>query len=232
MNRASVAIVMSVLASGALMMSTQAAAPDPRAERLWQQAINAPNPYQEFPLLLEAAQLGHPRAEAAVGSYYQRGQGGVREDDAQAAYWFQQAAAQGNRGAQFNLAGMYTMGQGGLSVDLRKAAELLTASARQGYAPAQLALGISYEFAEGVARNRQAATYWLDQAAAQGDQSAATISRVLKDPRTPQFQSEVQLGNYLIGQQRGPANGAHGCVPNLNWNPYGHTDVGPMTFCR
>src|SRR5580658_5271757 len=113
-------ITMSVLAAGALMMQAHAGTPDPRAEQLWQQAIHTSSPAQEFALLLEAAKLGHPRAQAAVGSDYWSGWG-VREDDAQAAYWLQLAAAQGNRGAQFNLAGMYTMGKGGLRVDLPRA---------------------------------------------------------------------------------------------------------------
>jgi TPR repeat protein len=205
---------------GVVAVHAQMSTVDPRAEQLWQQALQLPG-YQQFPLLLEAAKLGHPRAEGAIGSAYMTGSSQVQRNYQLALYWLDKSASQGNRGAQFNLAGMYTMGLGGLTVDPPRAADLLTASARQGYAPAQEALGTCYEFAEGVTRNRQTAIYWLDQAAAQGRGTAARISRALKDPRTPQFASEAQLANYMTAPQGGTTGSGSGqgvfCMTTGKW---------------
>jgi TPR repeat protein len=176
------------------------------------------NGAQAYPLLLEAAKLGQPRAQAALAIIYSHGMPGVPQDFRQAAYWNEQAAAQGHRGAQYNLAGLYTQGLGGLPVDLGKAATLLNASARQQYAPAQQALGICFEFGEGVARNRQLAIYWLDQAAAQGDQTAIILASWLRKPDTPSFSGEDQLGSYILGKvQASRGQGSAG---------------GPGAFCR
>jgi TPR repeat protein len=232
-TRLAILIAMTLLATGGLIQPVQSGEIDSRAALLWQQAHQMSSNGQAFPLLLDAAKLGHPRAQSALGSIYWHGEWNIAENDALAVYWFAQSAAQGNRSAQFNLAGMYTMGQGGLSVDKFKAAELLTASATQGFAPAQSALGTCYEFGDGVPRSRQLATYWLEQAGGQGDQTAATMARFLKDPRTPPFQTQAQLGRYILAQQRvtssptGPP-----CVANTNWSPSAHSSSAPMLLCR
>jgi len=228
-------VLVAVLTIGAMSAYAQTSAVDPRAEQLWQHAHQRTFS-KAFPLLLEAAKLGHPKAESALGNIYWQGMHDVPQNYTLAAYWLQKAAAQGNRASQFKLAGMYTEGLGGLPVDLRKAAELLTASAHQGYAPAQSALGTCYEFAEGVPRDRQAATYWLDQAATQGDQTAAIMARVLKDPHTAQFATEAQFASYIIAQQQADSstNGQSGyrCVPNLAWSGAGGAASGPPVICR
>jgi TPR repeat protein len=181
---------------------------------------------------LEAAQLGHPRAQVTLGNIYWNGYANQPQDYRKAAYWYSLAAAQGHRSAEFNLAGIYTEGLGGMPVDLRRAAELLIDSSRQGYAPAQEALGISYEFGEGLQRNRRSAVYWLQQAAAQGDQTASQLATFLNRPNTPVFQSEAQFANYMAAQMSNQRGAGHGCVPNLNWSPTGHTGVGPIVYCH
>jgi TPR repeat protein len=65
---------------------------------------------------------------------------------------------------------------------------------------AQFALGLSYEFGQGVPRNRRTAIYWLDQVAAQGDGRAKWYADWLSRPDTPQFKSEVELGRYTAGK--------------------------------
>lgn len=187
------------LAIGTLTAAAQSRASDPRADQLWQQASRM-NSGQAYPLLLEAAKLGHPRAQAALASIYWHGMPGVPQDFRLAAYWNERAAAQGHRGAQYNLAGMYTQGLGGLPVDLGKAATLLDASARQSYTPAEQALGVCFEFGEGVARKRQSAIYWLDRAASQGDQTAIILASWLRKPDTPSFSGEEQLGRYILAK--------------------------------
>jgi TPR repeat protein len=198
-----------------LALTGKALAIDPRAEQLWEQSRG--KTYAEaLPYLQEAARLGHPRAQSTLAHYYW-----ARQDYAQAAHWNQLAASQGVRDAQYNLAGMYTDGLG-VPVDLRRAAELLDASAHQNYAPAQESLGICYEFGEGVVRNRQNATYWLSQAAAQGSQSAATLHNVLTNPATPQFASEGQfLQWYNTQQQRVAAAQGRRCYTGLSYSSCG-----------
>jgi TPR repeat protein len=184
---------------GALALAAQTLASDPRAEQLWQESRG--KTYADaLPYLLEAAKLGHPRAQSALGHYYWG-----RQDYAQARHWYELAAAQGVRDAQYNLAGMYTQGLG-VPINLRKANELLYAGARQDYAPAQEALRISCEFGEGVARNRQNAIHWLDRAAAQGSQSAATFASILRSPTTPQFANETQFVQWYNAQQQRAAS--------------------------
>jgi TPR repeat protein len=195
-------ILVSMLAITAVSLTAQTAQIDSRVEQLWQQASQMPS-VQAFPLLLEAARMGHPRAQSTLGNIYFNGIPTIPKDYRQAAYWYTLAAAQGHRSAQYNLAGMYTNGQGGLSIDLPRAAVLLDAGARQNFAPAQEALGTCYEFGEGVARNRQTAIYWLDRAAAQGSATAAQIGATLRNPNTPHFSSEAQLGQYMNAQRQG-----------------------------
>jgi len=62
---------------------------------------------------------------------------------------------------------------------------------------AQFALGLSYEFGEGVSRNRSTAINWLNRAAAQGDGRAGWTAEWLRNPGTPKFQNEAQLGSYI-----------------------------------
>jgi TPR repeat protein len=171
---------------------------DPAAERFWERgskAYSAGEYRGALFILQEAAQRGHPRAQALLGIMYREGKG-VAVDAKQAAYWFVKAAAQGHRAAQFALADMYDEGDG-VPKDEVKAAKLRHLSACQGFPQAQAALGLSYELGKGVPRNRQAAIYWLDQAAKQGVDEAHWISDWLKRPDTPHFQNELQLAYYI-----------------------------------
>jgi TPR repeat protein len=65
---------------------------------------------------------------------------------------------------------------------------------------AQFALGLSYEFGEGVPRNRRTAIFWLDQVAKQGDGRAKWYADWLSRPDTPQFRNETELGRYVDGK--------------------------------
>ena len=165
------------------------------AERLWQRAVvilNRNAAREAMPVLYQCALLGDRRAEATLGIRYQDGNG-VGADDRIAAYWFGLAAAQGHRASQYALAGMYLEGEGGLPKDLKKGTELLIKSANQGYDKAQLALGISYEFGEGVPRDRAKAIALIRMS-----QDADDIAAVLANPRTPaRFANEDEFANYL-----------------------------------
>jgi TPR repeat protein len=105
-----------------------------QAEQLWQQGASLDNQNRfrdAIPVLIRAANMGHPKAQATLGILFQNGQG-VRANDQAAAYWFSAAAAQGHRAAEYALGGMYEEGEGGLPNDLKRATELYIKSANQG----------------------------------------------------------------------------------------------------
>lgn len=78
-----------------------------------------------------------------------------------------------------NLAAMYATGEG-VKKDERKAARLYRKAADKGHAEAQFNLGFMYLLGEGVQRDRSQARYWMEMAAAGGDEQAA---RLLADPQ-------------------------------------------------
>lgn len=165
------------------------------AEQLWQRAVvllNRDQARDAMPVLYRCALMGDRRAEATLGIRYQDGDG-VKADDRAAAYWFGLAAAQGHRASEYALAGMYLEGEGGLPKDMGKATDLLFESAAQGFDKAQLALGISYEFGEGVPRNRTKAIALIRKSGLSNE-----IASVLENPRTPKsFANEDAFGAYL-----------------------------------
>jgi hypothetical protein len=167
------------------------------ADQLWQQAdglLNRNRKADALQVLLKAANMGHPRAQALLGIMFQDGTG-VKADDRAAAYWFKAAAAQGHRGAEYALAGMYFDGDGGLPKDPAKATQLLIQSANQGLGQAQYAIAFQYEVGDGVPRDRQKAIALFR---ASGD--GVWIADVLADPKTPgHFTNEVAFGDYLAG---------------------------------
>lgn len=177
-----------------------------------------------FPLYVESAKEGNPRAMATLGNMYRDGLG-VPKNSMRAIEWYKQAAELGNRGAQYSLGSMYEEGEG-TSVDLKEAARLYEQSARQGMPEAQFALGLSYEFGEGVLRNRRTAIYWLNQAGAQGDGRAKWHADWLSRPDTPQFKDEAAFGQYISGKvsahvwkQMSAGNSAHvGGSPEPEYN--------------
>jgi len=182
-----------------LSYGEQVAAPTPaqRAEaerlRLRSVTLKGGNQHREaIPLLLQAARLGHARAQATLGIAYQDGNG-VDRSDAAAAHWFGLAATQGHRAAQYALAGMYEEGEGGLRKDPAKARQLYLLSANQGYDKAQMEVGFAYEVGDGIARSRSRAIQMLP-ASGLGN----SIANILASPQTPaQFANLAELGRYL-----------------------------------
>ena len=61
---------------------------------------------------LQSARQGNAAAQFNLGLMYDKGQGGVRQDHAEAFKWYSQAAKQGFVLAQYNLGVMYAEGQG------------------------------------------------------------------------------------------------------------------------
>lgn len=151
-----------------------------------------------FPILLETAQAGHPRAQAVLGIIYNQGRGRA-VDNKQAAVWYGKAAAQGHRAAQFSLGNLYFEGDG-VPKDPVKAVQLYRQSADQGFPHAEFHLGLAYEFGwGGLPRDRRTAIKWLDRASRHKHGQAGWILTWLEDPKTPHFKDVEQLGHYIGG---------------------------------
>jgi hypothetical protein len=151
-----------------------------------------------FPILLETAQAGHPRAQAVLGIIYSQGRGQA-VDSKQAAMWYGKAAAQGHRAAQFSLGNLYLEGDG-VPKDQAKAVQLYRQSADQGFPHAEFHLGLAYEFGwGGLPRDRRTAIKWLDRASRHKHGQAGWIVGWLEDPKTPHFRDVEQLGSYIGG---------------------------------
>jgi TPR repeat protein len=110
---------------------------------------------------------GDAKAQRAFGEVYARGQG-VKQDYAQAAKWYRQAAEQGNPKAQAALGELYEAGQG-VSQDNAEAARWYRRAAEQGYAASQYSLAVMYVMGTGVPQNAAEAVKWYRQAADQGN---------------------------------------------------------------
>jgi TPR repeat protein len=91
-----------------------------------------------------------PGAEAA----------GLKQDDAEAARWFQKGADAGHPSAVFHLAQAYRAGKG-LARDLQKAVALLTQNASNGDWQSAQALAHMYGSGEGVERDKAMSEKWF-----------------------------------------------------------------------
>jgi hypothetical protein len=172
---------------------------DPKVEARFKQGYDLftkKNYAAAFPILIEVAQAGHPRAQAMLGRTYQEGLG-QKVDYKQAAEWYGKAAAQGHRAALFSLGNLYFEGDG-VAKDQVKAIQLYRQSADKGYDQAEFILGLSYEFGwGGLTRDRRTAIKWLDRAGRHKNGGAGFIASWLEKPDTPHFKDEVQLGKYI-----------------------------------
>lgn len=109
-----------------------------KLEQLYQQAfasyhgLNQMQDYSEaFEFYLQAAKLGHRRAQTDLGMMYYSGKG-VEEDTAQAAYWFGCAAESNDATAQYSLACLYFNGEG-IERNIAKACALLEVAICNGH---------------------------------------------------------------------------------------------------
>ena len=128
------------------------------------------NQNYDFLITLRAAQKGSSEAQRNLGSKYQRGQG-VKQDEAQAVYWYRKAAEQGDADAQCNLGLMYEQGQG-VKRSKSQAVFWFSEAAKQGHAAAQCNLGNKYLHGEGVRKDESQAVCWYRKAAEQGHAQA------------------------------------------------------------
>ena len=128
---------------------------------------------------LQSARQGNAAAQFNLGLMYVKGQGGVRQDYAEAVKWYRQSAKQGFVLAQYNLGVMYGRGLG-VRKDDTQAVKWYRQAAQQGFAQAQFNLGVMYAEGQGVRQNLKVAKEWLGKACNNGNQSGCEDYRLLK----------------------------------------------------
>ncbi len=134
--------------------------------------------------LISKAKSGDAAAQFDLAGHYAHGEG-VKQDEKQAAKWYNGAAEKGDPYAQRNLALMYQEGRG-IKQDETKAANWysksasgFTSLAKQGDADAQMHLAQLYEGGHGVQQNATEAANWYTQSAKQGHPEAqANLARL------------------------------------------------------
>ena len=104
------------------------------------------------------AAQGDAAAQFNIGNLFDFGKG-VREDNVQAAYWYNKSAEQDNANAQYALGWMYENGEG-VKKDLVKALLWYKKAAEQKHSGAQTNLGWMYENGKGVEMDDTQAVFW------------------------------------------------------------------------
>src|SRR5205814_7779204 len=115
---------------------------------------------------------------------------GVKQDMAQAARWFRQAAEAGNPMAEYNLGLLYSeqlFSEGKTEADDDKQAALwLGKAAEHGVVAAQNNLGVLYADGRGVEKDLVQAYKWFSLAAEAGDTESAQSVKTLAAEMKPE----------------------------------------------
>lgn len=122
---------------------------------------------QELEDIQAAAQAGDASAQASLGAFYERGEGGLPQDFALAAQWRQRAAEQGDAGAANGLGRQFAEGLG-VEQDYGEAIAWLSFAAQTGAAPYLHDLALTLEAAPIPHGDPQRAVVLYGQAAATG----------------------------------------------------------------
>lgn len=125
--------------------------------------IRQPDPVS----LQRRAEQGDAKAAYLLGRFYMMGKG-VAQNNAEAAKWFRQSAAQVFPDAEFALAYLYEHGEG-VRRDYKRALWYYGGAAKQGHLLAQNNLASLYEHGQGVKKNIDEAEHWYQSAADHGN---------------------------------------------------------------
>lgn len=117
--------------------------------------------------LKKQAQGGDISAQNELGNMYNFGDG-VKQDYAQALFWYRKAAEKGNAYSQFQLGGLYHFGHGARQDD-REAFAWVMKAAQQGNWDAEFYISTSYSVGWGVPKDDVQSANWLRKAGTQGD---------------------------------------------------------------
>ncbi|EIE81150.1 hypothetical protein RO3G_05855 [Rhizopus delemar RA 99-880] len=122
--------------------------------------------------LEKAVEMGNSRAHVQLGMMYDKGIGGIEQDDATALFHYKTAAKNNNRAAQYLLGLVYYFGRLGLSRNPREAIQWIRQAAVAGYPYAQRVLG---QFYQQEGRNEREAIRWYKRAAINKDMIALDL---------------------------------------------------------
>lgn len=114
-----------------------------------------------------------------LGYYYRDGKG-VRQDYAEAFYWFKKAADQGSTSGQINVGTAYVYGQG-VRKDYDEAFKWYQKAANRNNRYAQFQIGIMYDSGQGVSQNKTLAKEWYGKACDNGNQYGCDLYRELNE---------------------------------------------------
>jgi len=143
-----------------------AAAQDKAVQDKAAQDKSAPAPVGVEDLKIRSGK-GDRSATRQLAEMYYLGRGGVEQNFAEAARWYEILAKQGDRRAQTSLGLIYARGYG-VTKNLELAHKWWNLAALQGDAGAQYNLGTLYFRGEGVARDYEQAARWYRDAAQRG----------------------------------------------------------------
>lgn len=119
----------------------------------------------------KAAEKGDHLAQYRLGTIFDKGESGVRQDKAEAVKWFRMGAEQDQIDCQYMLGLHYATGEG-VERDLDEAAKWIRKSAESSQLDAMFKLGLMHRLGEGVEQNDYEAKKWIRKAANYGNEDA------------------------------------------------------------
>ncbi len=146
--------------------AAEPAVPVPAKAPAPKQAAPPPKPVSPAQHLAALAHDGNAHAELLLGLKYLEGSG-TQVNEAEAARWFQRAAAQGEPVAEYRLGTLYERGRG-VAADANKAARWYAAAAKRGNRKAMHNLAVAYAQGSGVQKDYPLAAQWFTKAAELG----------------------------------------------------------------
>jgi hypothetical protein len=170
------------------------------------------SPFKTFAQLKSQANSGDPTAQEQLGTCYSIGfcldvtdNPDIKQDDTQAAQWFQKAAEQDHALAEFDLAIAYKWGRG-VPKNSALYSQWLHKAAEAGQVLAQQNLGLDYEHGTSVPADPVQARQWLQRAADQGNLEAkAEVNKLDAFARLDASSKEL---DKFIDAQSAPASSA------------------------
>jgi uncharacterized protein len=121
----------------------------------------------ELDALKVRADAGDRKAGRLLAEMYYVGRGGVEQNFAEAARWYEKLAKNGDPRAQTSLGLMYARGYG-VAKNMETARRWWSFAASQNDPGAQYNLGVIFAEGDGVAQDYPQAAKWLDRAAQRG----------------------------------------------------------------
>jgi hypothetical protein len=161
-----------------------------------------------------AAEAGDRRAQYALATLYDAGEG-VAKDQTEAARWFEKAAMQGDADAQFALGVDYDTGEG-VAADKARAAAWYRRAADQGHASAMYNLGLMCREGDGVVRDTLGAYKWFALAIDRFDPLAQKDEK--RQAQEARDDMEIRLSIAELDQARGQV---------AAWRPHAETPEKP-----